>query len=276
VCSSDLTHLAAWCARNGHKAMLGDVDRQQSALSWLRRRAVQPLAQGAEIAGWALDGRSVLRPPAGVTHVVLDTPGGLAGPDLARLVMQADAILMPVCDSIFDRESAADCHAELMTLPRVANGRCKVGVVGMRLDARTKADQNLQAWATSQGLRWVAGVRATQGYVRCIEQGLTIFDLPAAKNEPDLAQWEPLVGWLQSAWADAARAEIEARASSKPNAASVSGRFATGAQPAKPALPRPPAAPLEPPPVRATLQGAPPRGLAGRLGWLLNAFRSTN
>lgn len=268
------THLAAWCARNDRRVMLGDVDRQQSALSWLRRRAVQPLAQGAEIAGWALDGRSVLRPPAGVNHVVLDTPGGLGGPDLARLVMQADAILMPLCDSAFDRESAADCHAELMTLPRVASGRCKVGIVGMRLDARTKAEQTLQDWATARGLRWVAGVRSTQGYVRCIEQGLTIFDLPAAKNEADLAQWQPVVGWLQAAWKDAARAELEARVSSKPIAAGVSGRFADGAQPAKPAVPRPPAPALEPPPVRATLQGAPPSGLAGRLGWLLNAFRS--
>jgi chromosome partitioning protein len=269
------THLAAWCARNDRRVMLGDVDRQQSALSWLRRRAVQPLAAGADIAGWALDGRSVLRPPAGVNHVVLDTPGGLGGPDLARLVMQADAILMPLCDSVFDRESAADCHAELMTLPRVASGRCKVGIVGMRLDARTKAEQTLQAWATTHGLRWVAGVRATQGYVRCIEQGLTVFDLPAAKNGADLAQWQPVVDWLQAAWADAARAEIEARISSKPIATGASGRFADGARPGRPVAPKAPA-PLEPAPARATVQGPPPRGLAGRLGWLLNPFRSTN
>lgn len=270
------THVAAWCARNDRKVMLGDVDRQQSALSWLRRRGVQPQAQGAEIAGWALDGRSVLRPPAGVNHVVLDTPGGLGGPDLARLVMQADAILMPVCDSVFDRESAAACHAELMTLPRVVAGRCKVGIVGMRLDARTRAEQNLQAWATGEGLRWVGGVRAAQGYVRCIEQGLTMFDLPAAKVEADLAQWQPVIGWLQAAWQDAARAELESRVSAQPRlAAGVSGRFADGTQPSKAAPPRP-VAPLEPPPVRAVLQGAPPRGLARRLGWLLNAFRSTN
>lgn len=271
------THLAAWCARNERRVMLGDVDRQQSALSWLRRRAVQPLAQGAEIAGWALDGRSVLRPPAGVTHVVLDTPGGLRGPDLARLVMQADAILMPVCDSAFDRESAAECHAELMTLPRVAGGRCKVGVVGMRLDARTHADRQLQTWATSQGLRWVSGVRAAQGYVRCIEQGLTVFDLPATKTETDLVQWQPVVDWLQAAWADAARAELGSRVSAKPTTVTgVSGRFADSTQPYRPVVPRAPTPPLEPPPVRATLQGPPPRGLAGRLGWLINAFRSTN
>ena len=29
-------HIAAWCARNGSSVMLGDVDRQQSARSWLK------------------------------------------------------------------------------------------------------------------------------------------------------------------------------------------------------------------------------------------------
>jgi len=144
----------------------------------------------------------------------------------------------------------------------------------LNADARTKAEQTLQAWATAHGLRWVAGVRATQGYVRCIEQGLTIFDLPAARNEADLAQWQPVTDWLQAAWADAARAELESRVNAKPTAVGVSGRFADGSQPSKPAAPRPAPPPLEAPPVRATLQGAPPRGLAGRLGWLLNAFRS--
>ena len=111
------THLAAYLANSGLRVMLGDVDRQQSSLAWLRRRATQSFARGAPIFGWAVDVKSVLRPPARITHVVLDTPGGLRGLDLARVVMGADAIVMPVCDSAFDRESAAACYAELMTLP---------------------------------------------------------------------------------------------------------------------------------------------------------------
>lgn len=276
--STIATHVAAWCARNDRKVMLGDVDRQQSALAWLKRRAVQPHAAGAEIAGWAHDGRSVLRPPAGVTHVVLDTPGGLRGPDLARLVMFADAILMPVCDSLFDRESALDCHAELMTLPRVAGGRCRVGVVGMRLDGRTKSPTSLETWATGHGLRWVGGLRYTQGYIRCVEQGLTMFDVPDARNERDREQWQPITGWLETVWRETARAEIESRMATRP-AAGVPTRFADGSAPAatSAATPRPAPAPLDAPPVRAVLQGAPRGGLAGRLGgWLANAFRPSH
>src|SRR5438309_7912105 len=96
------TQVAGCLANRGLQVMLGDVDRQQSSLAWLRRRAEQPLARSAPIVGWAVDTRSVLRPPASVTHIVLDTPGGLRGLDLARVVMNADVILMPVCSSAFD------------------------------------------------------------------------------------------------------------------------------------------------------------------------------
>ena len=48
---------------------------------------------------------------------------------------------------MFDRESAAHCHAELMALPRVASGRCLLAAVGMRVDGRTQAAQVIRAWA---------------------------------------------------------------------------------------------------------------------------------
>jgi chromosome partitioning protein len=191
------THLAAHCAHNGISVMLGDVDKQQSTLSWLRLRSKQNTTNKSPIVGWTVDARSVLRSPSGVTHVVLDTPGGLRGFDLARVAMFADAILMPVCNSVFDRESAADCFAELMTLPRVASGKCKVAAIGMRLDARTKAEETLREWAGKHHIPFIGVLRETQGYVRCVEQGLTLFDLPPAKVEADLAQWQPILQWLQ-------------------------------------------------------------------------------
>jgi len=190
------THLAAHFANSGVPVMLGDVDRQQSTQSWLRSRSLRDLPGSAPIVGWAVDPKRVLRPPAGVRHVVLDTPGGLRGFDLARVVAFADVILMPVCNSIFDRESAADCFAEMMALPRVASGRCKVAAIGMRLDARTRAADVLETWARGLKLPFVGVLREAQVYVRCVEQGLTVFDLPDAQAQADVAQWKPIVAWL--------------------------------------------------------------------------------
>jgi chromosome partitioning protein len=150
--------------------------------------------------------------------------------------MYADAVLMPVCNSVFDRTSAAECHAELKTLPRVASGRCKVAAIGMRLDARTKGAEVLEQWAARLELPFLGVLRETQAYVRCVEQGLTLFDLPPSQVQADLAQWKPILDWLEPVLAPAP---------------------APQAVPERP-VPRPPAAPLVTPPKQATVHRAPP------------------
>ena len=185
-------HLAAWMAQQGCAVMLGDVDRQQSTRTWLKRR----VATAAPILPWVFDQKGVLKPPSGVTHVVLDTPGGLHGFELARVVMQADAIVIPVCNSLFDRDSAVGCHAELLSHPRISSGRCKLGVVGMRIDARTRGADLLRQWAQEHGMSFWGVVREAQVYVKTVENGLTLFDLPATHHEADLAQWQPILGQL--------------------------------------------------------------------------------
>jgi chromosome partitioning protein len=187
------THLAAWLAAQGMAVMLGDVDRQQSTRAWLRRRSPTLPA----IVPWAMDEKNVLKAPPGVTHVVLDTPGGMRGFELAKVVMSADAIIIPVCNSMFDRESASACVAELMALPRVASGRCRIGLVGMRIDARTRAAEVLREWAKALHVPFLGVLRETQLYVRSLENGQTVFDLPVSVNGADQQQWEPILEWLQ-------------------------------------------------------------------------------
>ncbi|MDZ7653654.1 MAG: ParA family protein [Burkholderiaceae bacterium] len=189
-------HVAAWLARQGQPVVLADADRQQSIHAWLRRRTQQAVARSGRLSGWSVDPRAMVRPPAGSQHMVIDTPGGLRGFDLARVVMYADAILMPVCNSAFDRESAAECLVELRALPRVASDRCRLAAIGMRIDARTRAEAVLRDWAQGLHLPFLGVLRDTQAYVRCIEDGLTMFDLPAAKAAQDLAQWQPILDWL--------------------------------------------------------------------------------
>jgi chromosome partitioning protein len=230
--STVATHLAAHFAREGASVMLGDVDRQQSSRAWLKRRTRHEASVVPQIQGWVVDKVSVARPPGGTTHLILDTPGGLTGFDLAKLVMWCDAVLIPVCDSAFDRESAAACHAELQALPRVSGGRCQVGVLGMRIDSRTRGDETMQAWAAERGMHWLGALRAAQVYVQSAERGLTVFDLPAAKASADLEQWQPVLAWLHEVMA--AVPKISAAA---PPAAARPPRRAT-----RPNLPPPPVA----------------------------------
>ncbi|MFO1217177.1 MAG: ParA family protein [Burkholderiaceae bacterium] len=191
------THLAAYCAHQGLPVLLGDADFQQSSHAWLRLRAKQRYAPAPKIVGWSVDPRNVLRAPPGITHVVLDTPGGLKGYELLRVVMLADAVLVPVSYSMFDRESAAECIAELRAHPRVVRGRCRIAAVGMRIDSRTRAEASLREWAAAQQIEFLGTLRETQTYVKCLEHGLTLFDMPAGKVEADLAQWAPILQWLR-------------------------------------------------------------------------------
>ncbi|MFN3565854.1 MAG: AAA family ATPase [Burkholderiaceae bacterium] len=257
------THLAAYLERRGTPVVLGDVDRQLSTQACLARRNEK---RRCAIVGWKVDPKSVVRPPAGIAHVVVDTPGGLRGFDLARVVVYADAIVMPVCNSAFDLESAAECYAELLTMPRVAGGRCKVAAVGMRLDARTKAGETVRAWAQSHGIAFIGALRETQTYVRCVDQGLSVFDLPPSKAAADLAQWQPILEWLAPVW-DPARTASEAEARRAPAAPL---RPQTSA--AAPGTPRPAsAARREPLPVRVEAPVRPPT-VAARIGRLIDAL----
>ena len=248
------THLAGHCAHAGLRVMLGDVDLQQSSLGWLARRAAH--AGVPQIGGWAVDRVAVVRPPSGVTHVVLDTPGGLRGADLARAVFAADAVLIPVGASQFDRESALECHAELRALPRVASGRCKVAAVGIRLHARTREANDMPAWAAAHALPYLGGVAGSEIYVRMADEGLTLFDLPPDEAPRELQQWSAIVAWLHSTWADAELAQQAARAPHRP----VDRPFR---QPARVLY--------SPPPLRPAVAAVPaPRG--GRLDWLYAMF----
>lgn len=190
-------HLAAYGANNGSPVTVVDVDRQQSMRAWLRERNARTTDQRPAIVGGAVESKSFVRPPAGTDLVIVDTPGGLTGLELARVVMYADVILMPVCNSLFDRESASDCLEELRRLPRVASGRCGLAAIAMRVDPGSEGHLVLQRWAHERQLALLAALRESATYVRCAEQGLTLFDLPPAVVRPDMVEWQPILDWLR-------------------------------------------------------------------------------
>jgi chromosome partitioning protein len=186
------SNLAAYFALHKMPVTLGDLDHQQSMRVWLGRR---PSAAPA-VASWVADAATMTRPPSGVQNLVIDTPGGMTGLALAKTVMLADAVFVPVCGSVFDRESASDFWSELRQHPKVKSGRCVVAAIGMRLDARTHAEEIVRDWATSMQLPFVTSLRTTQLYVRAVENGLSIFDMPLGVSQTDREQWRPIIHWL--------------------------------------------------------------------------------
>ena len=112
------TNLAGYFASLGVHVMLGDVDRQQSARTWL---ALRP-AGLPRIETWEVARDEIVRPPKGTTHVVLDTPAGLHGKRLDGVMKLADKVVIPLQPSIFDIHASNDFIRQLQSHRRT--GRC--------------------------------------------------------------------------------------------------------------------------------------------------------
>ena len=189
------TNLAGYFARSGHDVMLGDTDRQQSAREWLRMRpSILP-----QIKSWEIEGDKPARPPKGTSHVVLDTPAGLHGKALDRVLKVVNRVIIPVQPSLFDILATRHFLDALLEEKAVRKAQAFVAVIGMRVDARTRAAGELERFLSSYDLPVLAYLRDTQLYVQAAANGLTLFDLSASRAEKDLEQWQPIIDWVNQA-----------------------------------------------------------------------------
>jgi chromosome partitioning protein len=188
--STFATNLAGYYASQGHKVMLGDIDVQQSSRAWL---ALRP-ASLPPIAAWELIDGHVVKPPRGTTHVVLDTPAGLDGARLQETMRIADKVIVPLQASIFDI-LATQAFLEKLLAQR---GKAKIGVLGMRVNVRTKAADQLAHYVTQLGLPVLGYLRDTQNYVQLAAHGTTLWDVAPSRVERDRAQWDEILRWVES------------------------------------------------------------------------------
>jgi chromosome partitioning protein len=186
------TNIAGYFASRGHAVMLGDVDRQQSSRLWLGLRP--PTAR--PISTWEISAELIAKPPRGSTHVVLDTPAGLHGKRFNEIMKMAHKVIVPLQPSVFDIFATRDFLDQLVENKHY--GKVQIGVVGMRVDARTIAADKLQEFVATLGLPVLGYLRDTQNYVHLAAHGLTMFDVTPGRVEKDLAQWQAVCEWLDS------------------------------------------------------------------------------
>jgi chromosome partitioning protein len=186
------TNIAGYFASQGHAVMLGDADRQQSSRLWLNLRP----ATARPISTWEVSSDLIAKPPKGTSHVVLDTPAGLHGWRFNDVIKMADRVIVPLQPSIFDIFATRDFLTQLAQ-NRHAH-KAKIGLVGMRVDARTIAADKLHEFVDSLDLPVLGYLRDTQNYVHLAAHGLSLFDVARGRVEKDLEQWQPICHWLDS------------------------------------------------------------------------------
>ena len=184
------TNLAGYFAARGFRVMLGDADPQQSSLSWLALRS--PAL--APIAGWEIERGKLAKPPKGTTHIVLDTPAGLHGARFDEVMRIADKVVVPLQPSMFD------ILATQTFLQKLGQRRpgLPIGVVGMRVNTRTRAADQLCHYVANLGLPVLGMLRDTQNYVQLAAHGSTLWDVAPSRVERDLPQWQTVLHWVEA------------------------------------------------------------------------------
>ncbi|MEO8441819.1 MAG: ParA family protein, partial [Betaproteobacteria bacterium] len=168
------TNLAGALAHRGDAVVLWDLDRQKSALEWLALRSPElPVIH-------SLDAKDE---PSGKQRrkhdwLIMDTPAALHGKNLERAIKPVDKVLMPVQPSLFDMAATRNFVAALHEEHLLRKGKNFLGIVGMRVDARTKAAATLAAFLRQFDLPVLTYLRDAQVYANAAFLGKSIFDLP--------------------------------------------------------------------------------------------------
>lgn len=188
------TNLAAALANlDGQDVRLWDLDRQHSALDWLALRpADRPLIRGMNSTQSSV-GRNK---GAGSGWLILDAPAGIRGKMLDRALKVAHKVIVPIQPSVFDMAASSNFIRELLKEKAVRKQNAFVGIVGMRVDPRTRAAATLEAFLDQFDLPVVTLLRDTQLYANAAFNGLSVFDLPASIGGREVAQWHSLLEWI--------------------------------------------------------------------------------
>ncbi|MFN3398233.1 MAG: AAA family ATPase [Sulfurimicrobium sp.] len=181
------TQLAGYLASLGRQVVLADLDRQQSATGWLKRRPAQlPTIHSHEAR------KQTIRPD----WMVIDSPAGLRGDKLSAAVKLAERVIVPVQPSAFDTLATGDFLRVLREEKAVRKEKSQVAMVGMRVDPRTKSAAELAEFLLAVEFPVLTYLRDTQLYVQCANEGVSLFDLPPSRAARDVEQWQPLLEWL--------------------------------------------------------------------------------
>lgn len=183
------TNLAGYLAAHGENVFLWDLDRQKSALHWLSQRPAHlPTIS-------RLDNT---KEKSGKGWLVLDSPAGLHGEKLSDLLKRVEKVIVPIVPSSFDLAATKNFLSELAEEKAVRKGRAFVAIVGMRVDARTRAAEKLDEFLAPIDLPVLTHLRDTQNYVAAAFDGKSIFDMAPSSVAQDVMQWQPIIKWLNS------------------------------------------------------------------------------
>jgi chromosome partitioning protein len=186
------THLAANFATRGFSTGLADLDRQQSALSWLDRRPVD----AAPITGINLSKEDII--PKSIDRLVVDAAAAMGKGVVKDIVEQADMVVVPVLPGAFDEDGTRRFIGHLEKIKEIRKNKREVAFVANRVRLNTKALSRLEAFLEDLSFPVITRLRDTQHYNNAAADGVSLFDLSGTRLDPYRAEWAPLLDFIES------------------------------------------------------------------------------
>jgi chromosome partitioning protein len=131
------------------------------------------------------------------TVVIQDMPAGWQ-PELHSPLLnnnQPYQLLIPILPSPVDIKAGLRF---LMQLYRsgILEQHIRAGMIANRTRSHLRFHQALMDFLQRVQIPLIGTVRDSQNYIRAMENGISIFDLPARVVQKDLAQWQGIFDWL--------------------------------------------------------------------------------
>lgn len=184
------TQLAAYFATHGQRVLLADHDALKCSSDWLASRPdfsakIDSVTSNVDD---AIDCN-------GVDWVIHDMPAAWTLDNEQNILHCQDYVLVPVLPSPNDIKA---CVRFLMKLYRsgILESGIRVGLIANRTRSNTCYFKILNEFLLRLKLPIVTELRDTQNYIRAMDEGLSIFDLPPSRVRQDLQQWRPIFEWL--------------------------------------------------------------------------------
>ena len=182
------THIAVYASTMGHKVALVDHDQQQSSHDWIKSRPKRCADIGI-IA--AYEGDEVKDDYDVLVH---DMPAASVGDQLS-VASVCDKLIIPITPSPIDLKAALRLWVTLSNIGWLDNESMDIGMIANRVKSNTKYLSTFDSFIKRTNIPRIATLRDTQNYIRSLDAGLTLFDLPPNQVAKDLVQWQPIMEW---------------------------------------------------------------------------------
>ncbi len=194
-------NLASYFAAGNVPTTVMDYDPQGSSLNWLRLRPPHAGrihgANAARQKGTRLRSMAMYVPPE-TRQLIIDAPAGASGTLLQEMLDRAHCIIVPVPPSAIDLHATANFIRETLWTATMQARNLPVAIVANKVRRSMPRYQPLDWFLESLELTLTARLIDSDVYLKAVEAGCGIYEMPPSVAAAECQQFLPIAEWVES------------------------------------------------------------------------------